>query len=66
MYHTHTPESFTLLLKNKDLDEAYDKIKNITLIGAELTSELNEKTLGIPDNHSLEGIEMFIHVNELS
>ncbi|MFF5395876.1 stage II sporulation protein P [Peribacillus butanolivorans] len=47
IYHTHTTESFTPLLENKNLDEAYDENKNITMVGAELTSELKKKNINV-------------------
>ncbi|MFD4820745.1 stage II sporulation protein P [Peribacillus butanolivorans] len=45
IYHTHNRESFMPLLKTKDPIEAQDKTKNITLVGAELSSKLNEKNI---------------------
>ncbi|MGE7184818.1 stage II sporulation protein P [Peribacillus sp. NPDC006672] len=47
IYHTHNTESFTPLLENKNLDEAYDKNKNITVVGAELTSALKKKNINV-------------------
>ncbi|MED3692355.1 stage II sporulation protein P [Peribacillus butanolivorans] len=47
IYHTHTTESFTPLLENKNIDEAYDENKNITMVGAELTSELKKKNINV-------------------
>lgn len=47
IYHTHTTESFAPLLENKNLDKAYDDKKNITMVGAELTSELKKKNINV-------------------
>ncbi|MCK1993557.1 stage II sporulation protein P [Peribacillus muralis] len=47
IYHTHTTESFTPLLNNKNPDKAYDDKKNITMVGAELTSELMKKNINV-------------------
>ncbi|MFJ7513298.1 stage II sporulation protein P [Peribacillus simplex] len=47
IYHTHTTESFTPLLNNKNPDKALDKKKNITMVGAELTSELKKKNINV-------------------
>ncbi|USK62826.1 stage II sporulation protein P [Peribacillus frigoritolerans] len=47
IYHTHTTESFTPLLKNKNPDKAYDKKKNITMVGAELTNKLKKKNINV-------------------
>ncbi|MDQ7864046.1 stage II sporulation protein P [Peribacillus frigoritolerans] len=47
IYHTHTTESFTPLLDNKNPDKALDKKKNITMVGAELTRELKKKNINV-------------------
>ncbi|MFJ7932326.1 stage II sporulation protein P [Peribacillus sp. NPDC096448] len=47
IYHTHTTESFTPLLNNKNPDKALDNKKNITMVGAELTSELKKKNINV-------------------
>ncbi|USK63426.1 stage II sporulation protein P [Peribacillus frigoritolerans] len=47
IYHTHTTESFKPELENKNIDEAYDENKNITMVGAELTSELKKKNINV-------------------
>jgi stage II sporulation protein P len=47
IYHTHTTESFTPLLKDKNPDKALDNKKNITMVGAELTSELKKKNINV-------------------
>ncbi|MDV7767632.1 stage II sporulation protein P [Peribacillus sp. CSMR9] len=47
IYHTHTTESFTPLLNDKNPDKALDNKKNITMVGAELTSELKKKNINV-------------------
>ncbi|MBX6394161.1 MAG: stage II sporulation protein P [Alicyclobacillaceae bacterium] len=47
IYHTHNRESFLPMLPGRtNFDDAYDKTKNITLIGARLVEELKKR--GVP------------------
>ncbi|SIQ28663.1 stage II sporulation protein P [Peribacillus simplex] len=63
IYHTHTTESFTPLLENKNLDEAYDENKNITMVGAELTSELRKKNINV--SHSTTDFDKIVRDRDL-
>lgn len=59
IYHTHNRESFLPLLEIKEQNKAFDKNKNITLVGAELASELNKKNINVL--HSDTDFEQILH-----